>query len=210
MSTTTGVVLAEHPAEREAMAVAGFLAGYDGATRTSYATNLRMFASWCRGGKLSLFSTGPCHRTEALSSSSPPDRVARSRSDLHVLSIGRLVTITVWWNELEPDRSSPASRIVAWMDRPSASPPRPGRRRARLDRAFRGRAHRCRQRSPSLLAYMVGGTTSFACPSANSCEEVTEPTPIRCTMARRSSRVEPGRGRCERSCALVLVLGPVA
>lgn len=57
MSTTTcaAVVLAEDPVEwTEAMAVGGFLAGYAGATRTSYATDLRIFATWCRQADLRL------------------------------------------------------------------------------------------------------------------------------------------------------------
>lgn len=50
MSITTAVevVLAEEPIERrEMLAVAGFLAGYGGSTRVSYATDLRLFAAWC-------------------------------------------------------------------------------------------------------------------------------------------------------------------
>ncbi len=64
MSTTTctAVVLAEDPAERaEAMAVGGFLAGYSGATRTSYATDLRIFATWCRQADLSLLTVTGSH-----------------------------------------------------------------------------------------------------------------------------------------------------
>ncbi len=64
MSTTTctAVVLTEDPAERaEAMAVGGFLAGYAGATRTSYATDLRIFAAWCRQADLGLFTVRRSH-----------------------------------------------------------------------------------------------------------------------------------------------------
>lgn len=64
MSTTTctAVVLAEDPAElAEAMAVAGFLTGYAGATRTSYATDLRNFATCCRQAELSLLTVKRSH-----------------------------------------------------------------------------------------------------------------------------------------------------
>jgi integrase/recombinase XerD len=60
--TCTAVVLAEDPAERvEAMAVGGFLAGYAGATRTSYATDSRIFAAWCRQAELSLLTVRRSH-----------------------------------------------------------------------------------------------------------------------------------------------------
>ncbi|MDP8960633.1 MAG: hypothetical protein M3N32_03295 [Actinomycetota bacterium] len=60
--TSTDVVLAEDPAERvEAMAVGGFLAGYAGATRTSYATDLRIFAAWCRQADLRLLTVRRSH-----------------------------------------------------------------------------------------------------------------------------------------------------
>ena len=64
MSTisSTAAVRAEDPAERaEAMAVGGFLAGYTGATRTSYATDLRIFATWCRQADLSLLTVKGSH-----------------------------------------------------------------------------------------------------------------------------------------------------
>ena len=64
MSTTTctAVVLAEDSSERtEAMAVGGLLAGYAGATRTSYATDLRIFATWCRQADLGLFTVRRSH-----------------------------------------------------------------------------------------------------------------------------------------------------
>ena len=64
MSTisSTAVVLAEDPAEQaEAMAVGGFLAGYAGATRTSYATDLRIFAAWCRQADLGLLTVRRSH-----------------------------------------------------------------------------------------------------------------------------------------------------
>ena len=45
--TTVEIVSANGPSQAELAAVAGFLAGYCGATRTSYATDLRLFAEWC-------------------------------------------------------------------------------------------------------------------------------------------------------------------
>jgi site-specific recombinase XerD len=38
------------------LALAGFLAGYRGATRDAYALDLRQFVAWCADGRLSLFS----------------------------------------------------------------------------------------------------------------------------------------------------------
>ncbi len=43
------------------MAVGGFLAGYTGATRTSYTTDLRVFATWCRQADLGLLSVKRSH-----------------------------------------------------------------------------------------------------------------------------------------------------
>ena len=53
MSTITPTVLvtADSSEPSEVMAVAGFLAGYCGATRTSYATDLRIFAGCCHEGR---------------------------------------------------------------------------------------------------------------------------------------------------------------
>jgi integrase/recombinase XerD len=41
--------------------VAGFLAGYCGSTRRSYATDLRLFASWCHEANLALFDVRRAH-----------------------------------------------------------------------------------------------------------------------------------------------------
>ena len=43
------------------MAAGGFLAGYAGATRSSYATDLRIFATWCRQADLSLLAVRRSH-----------------------------------------------------------------------------------------------------------------------------------------------------
>ncbi len=42
-------------------AVAGFLAGYCGSTRRSYATDLKLFAAWCDQAKLELFGVRRAH-----------------------------------------------------------------------------------------------------------------------------------------------------
>ena len=59
--TTAEIVSPNGPGQAELAAVAGFLAGYCGATRTSYATDLRLFAEWCRLGGLGLFSVKRAH-----------------------------------------------------------------------------------------------------------------------------------------------------
>ena len=62
--TTTGevVVLVDDPVQRaELTAVGGFLAGYCGTTRTSYATELRIFTAWCRQCKLTLITVRRAH-----------------------------------------------------------------------------------------------------------------------------------------------------
>jgi integrase/recombinase XerD len=64
MSTTeaVNVILADGRSElAEAMAVAGFLAGYCGATRRSYASDLRLFSSWCQEANLRLFTARRGH-----------------------------------------------------------------------------------------------------------------------------------------------------
>ncbi len=60
MTMTTTVVLIDD-ATQVRSAVAGFLAGYGGSTRRSYATDLRLFAAWCEEAKLELFSVRRSH-----------------------------------------------------------------------------------------------------------------------------------------------------
>lgn len=60
MNMTTGVVLVDDATQTRA-AVAGFLAGYCGATRRSYATDLRIFAAWCEEPRLKLFNVRRAH-----------------------------------------------------------------------------------------------------------------------------------------------------
>ena len=56
MATTTATLVSyEDPSVMtERLAIAGFLAGYTGATRTSYTTDLRIFANWCQDSRLDL------------------------------------------------------------------------------------------------------------------------------------------------------------
>jgi hypothetical protein len=62
MSDTVDLVVIEDPsAAAERIAVAGFLAGYTGNTLRSYATDLRLFAVWCREGSLTLFTVRRPH-----------------------------------------------------------------------------------------------------------------------------------------------------
>ncbi len=61
-SVSTDLVLVEDPSVwEEASAVAGFLAAYRGNTRTSYATDLRLFGAWCRQANLGLFDVRRAH-----------------------------------------------------------------------------------------------------------------------------------------------------
>ncbi len=61
-SDAVNVILSDNQSELpEAMAVAGFLAGYCGATRRSYASDLRLFSSWCQQASLGLFAARRGH-----------------------------------------------------------------------------------------------------------------------------------------------------
>jgi integrase/recombinase XerD len=61
-TTRAEVVVATEPrVHEERIAVAGFLAGYCGCARASYATDLRMFATWCHEGHLPLFTVKRAH-----------------------------------------------------------------------------------------------------------------------------------------------------
>ncbi len=61
MTMTTTVVLVDDDATQVSAAVAGFLAGYCGSTRRSYATDLRLFSAWCKEAKLELFNVRRAH-----------------------------------------------------------------------------------------------------------------------------------------------------
>lgn len=45
----------------ERVAVASFLAGYSGGTRSSYTTDLRIFTEWCHAHSLTLFTVKRAH-----------------------------------------------------------------------------------------------------------------------------------------------------
>ena len=60
MTMNTSVVVLDD-ATQTRTAVAGFLAGYCGATRRSYATDLRIFAAWCGEARLELFAVRRGH-----------------------------------------------------------------------------------------------------------------------------------------------------
>ena len=62
ISTTTELVSYQDPVElTERVAIAGFLAGYTGNTRTGYTTDLRIFADWCHANQLTLFGVRRVH-----------------------------------------------------------------------------------------------------------------------------------------------------
>lgn len=62
MSITTELSTFDDPtSRRELLVIAGFLAGYGTSTRTGYATDLRLFADWCRDYRLSLFEVQRSH-----------------------------------------------------------------------------------------------------------------------------------------------------
>lgn len=60
MTMTTSVVLSDDATQTRS-AIAGFLAGYCGATRRSYATDLRIFTAWCAEPNLELFAVRRPH-----------------------------------------------------------------------------------------------------------------------------------------------------
>jgi hypothetical protein len=60
MTMTTGIVRVDDATQTGA-AIAGFLAGYCGSTRRSYATDVRLFAAWCGGANVPLFGVRRAH-----------------------------------------------------------------------------------------------------------------------------------------------------
>ena len=62
MSIANELSTFDDPASRrELLTIAGFLAGYGTATRTSYATDLRIYAQWCSEFGLRLFQVQRSH-----------------------------------------------------------------------------------------------------------------------------------------------------
>ena len=61
-TTTTELVSYEDPSViTERVAVAGFLAGYTGNSRTGYTTDLRIYADWCHQNQLTLLGVRRVH-----------------------------------------------------------------------------------------------------------------------------------------------------
>ena len=61
-NTSVEMVVYDDPLHvSERVAVAAFLAGYSGGTRTSYTTDLRIFTGWCHEHRLNLFSVKRAH-----------------------------------------------------------------------------------------------------------------------------------------------------
>ena len=61
-TTTTELVSYQDPSMiTERVAVAGFLAGYTGSTRTSYTTDLRIYADWCHANQLTVLGVRRVH-----------------------------------------------------------------------------------------------------------------------------------------------------
>ena len=61
-TSSTEIVVYDDPLHvSERVAVAAFLAGYRGGTRTSYTTDLRIFACWCHDHHLNLFNVKRAH-----------------------------------------------------------------------------------------------------------------------------------------------------
>ena len=63
MATTTATLVSfdDPSVMTERLAIAGFLAGYTGATRTRYTTDLRTFANWCQDNRLVLLGVRRPH-----------------------------------------------------------------------------------------------------------------------------------------------------
>jgi site-specific recombinase XerD len=59
--STAVLVRVGEPDIAERMAVAGFLAGYTGATRVSYTTDLRLSAEWCATNRVRLLDVKRAH-----------------------------------------------------------------------------------------------------------------------------------------------------
>ena len=58
---STDLVVSDDTVLVARLAAAGFLAGYTGSTRVSYATDLRLFANWCANRRLGVFEIKRVH-----------------------------------------------------------------------------------------------------------------------------------------------------
>ncbi|HEV2071334.1 MAG TPA: site-specific integrase [Acidimicrobiales bacterium] len=117
--TCTAVLLAEDPSQRaEGMAVGGFLAGYAGATRTSYATDLRIFSTWCGQADLSLLTVKRSH-LELFGRWM--EETGRMRSTV----ARRLSTLASFYRYCEQEQLIDRTRPLTCADRRSTTSPAP-------------------------------------------------------------------------------------
>ena len=108
-STTSGGLVRIDPvfSDREAVALAGFLAGYRGLTRDAYALDLRQYATWCLGHDLRLFDA---RRMDIESFARDLDAKGRARSTV----ARRLCTIAAFYRHAEEEdliEHSPAAHV---------------------------------------------------------------------------------------------------
>lgn len=97
-STTSGVLVRIDPVfnDREAVALAGFLAGYRGLTRDSYVLDLRQYAIWCLDHDLRLFDA---RRMDIESFARELEAKGRARSTV----ARRLCTIAAFYRYAEEE-----------------------------------------------------------------------------------------------------------
>ena len=83
-------------ADGERLALAGFLAGYRGATRDAYALDLRQFVAWCTDRYLALFSV---HRADIESYARSLEERGRARATV----ARRLCTVAGFYRYAEEE-----------------------------------------------------------------------------------------------------------
>ena len=144
MTTTTPSIVLAVPdlvfTDPERLALAGFLAGYRGLTRDTYALDLRQFVSWCERHSLKLFSV---HRTDIELYARALEEAGRARATV----ARRLCTVAGFYRYAEeeglvpvsPDCPRPAS--PARLREPRCRP-RPQRGRCSPRRCWSRRASR--------------------------------------------------------------------
>ena len=91
----------------EALALAGFLAGYSGLTRDAYALDLRQYASFCAQQRLSIFDAG---RAQIETFARQLESCGRSRATI----ARRLCTVTCFYRYAEQEgliEPSPAVHV---------------------------------------------------------------------------------------------------
>ncbi len=117
--TTVEILVADDPVEQtQTIAVAGFLAGYCGSTRTSYATDLRLFASWCHESGLTLFSVRRAH-LELFG------RWMEENGRMRSTVARRLSTLASFYRSASRSSSSSATRPSMCVDPRSTTSPAP-------------------------------------------------------------------------------------